>query len=74
MGTPRRSKKNKHLGFKYLLLCVSKLGDAMCLVYTTSSSRWLGNAGEDVIDENHFHNCVLTLLVPGSTKGYHCRS
>ena len=23
-----------------------------------SSSRWLGNAGEDVIDENRFHNCV----------------
>ena len=27
MGTPTRSKKNVHLGFKYLLLCVSKLGD-----------------------------------------------
>ena len=25
---------------------------------STSSSRWLGNAGEDVIDENSFHNCV----------------
>ena len=25
---------------------------------STSSSRWLGNAGEDVIDENPFHNCV----------------
>ena len=46
----------------------------MCLVYTTSSSHWLGNAGEDVINENRFHNCVLALLVPVSTKGYHCRS
>ena len=25
---------------------------------STSSSHWLGNAGEDVIDENPFHNCV----------------
>lgn len=23
---------------------------------TSSSSRWLGNAGEDVADENRFHN------------------
>ena len=25
---------------------------------STSISHWLGNAGEDVIDENPFHNCV----------------
>ena len=25
---------------------------------STNSSRWLRNAGEDVIDENPFHNCV----------------
>ena len=45
----------------------------------TSSSRWLGrpigSGGEDVIDENRFHNCVgeseKALLVPVSTKGYH---
>ena len=31
-------------------------------MHKTSSSRWLGNAGEDVIDENRFHNNVEALL------------
>lgn len=30
--------------------------DSFIYDYKTSSSRWLGNAGEDVADENRFHN------------------
>ena len=42
---------------------------------STSSSRWLGNAGEGVIDENRFHNCVSTFSFSVNKRmWYHCRS
>ena len=43
----------------------------------TNRSRWLGNAGEDVIDENRFYNCVSPFSSSVSKRmlnKYYCRS
>ena len=40
MGKPTRSKKKQHLGFKYLLLCVSKLEEFTQLLYSRPTTKF----------------------------------